>query len=506
MKLQKSILAALVGAAFGGPLYMAQHDQAIANADGATVRADINNALVALFSNSSGATEPSTRVAYQLWADTTSGLLKQRNAANSAWIVRGTLTESFIVARSSNTIIAAADFGKVFNCTSSFTQTLTAAATLGDGFVCHFRNNGTGTITIDPNSSETIDGATTIALKAGESATLFCTGTAWITVGRVRSQLGQTVFWMGHTLPDNALVCDGTAYSRTTYAALAAELVKSATITMTIASPCVVTWTAHGFVNYMPVKFTTTGALPTGLTAGRTYYVQSVTTDTFRLAATPGGADINTSGSQSGTHTGICAPAGDGDGSTTFNVPNLVDRVPLGMGAATTAESFLAAAVTTGTDTITVLDNTARWVTGMAVVLTTSGVAPTGLTAGNTYYVIRTGAATIKLASSMQNASLGTAIDITAQGSGTHTLTHTRPVRGLGEDGGEDTHLQAGNEVGAHTHDITAQTQNAAAQAGGDRYAGVTQSTAGGAQANTVSVAMNNMPPFLGGRWIIYYA
>jgi hypothetical protein len=39
----------------------------------------------------SGATEPASKVAYMLWADTALGLLKQRNAANSAWVVLGPL-------------------------------------------------------------------------------------------------------------------------------------------------------------------------------------------------------------------------------------------------------------------------------------------------------------------------------------------------------------------------------------------------------------------------------
>ena len=73
---------------------MAQHDMNIANADGATFRADANNALAALVSNSSGATEPTTTFAYQWWADMTAGLLKIRNAANSAWITVGTLASA----------------------------------------------------------------------------------------------------------------------------------------------------------------------------------------------------------------------------------------------------------------------------------------------------------------------------------------------------------------------------------------------------------------------------
>ena len=75
---------------------MAQHDYVIANGTGAAVRSDLNNGLAAIVSNNSGATEPATMYAYQWWADTTTGLLKLRNSANSAWIslreLDGTLT------------------------------------------------------------------------------------------------------------------------------------------------------------------------------------------------------------------------------------------------------------------------------------------------------------------------------------------------------------------------------------------------------------------------------
>lgn len=79
--------------------------------------------------------------------------------------------------------------------------------------------------------------------------------------------------------------------------------VDAGTFTVTIASPAVVTKTAHGLENGMAVTLSTTGALPTGLTAGTVYYVRDRAADTFRLAATSGGAAINTTGSQSGAHT-----------------------------------------------------------------------------------------------------------------------------------------------------------------------------------------------------------
>jgi hypothetical protein len=66
---------------------MATHDYVIANASGAAVRADLNNALAAIVTNNSNATEPATTYAFQWWADTTAGQLKLRNAANDDWVV-----------------------------------------------------------------------------------------------------------------------------------------------------------------------------------------------------------------------------------------------------------------------------------------------------------------------------------------------------------------------------------------------------------------------------------
>lgn len=73
---------------------MAQHDYIIANQSGAAFRSDLNNGLAAIVSQNSGAAQPSTTYAYQWWADTTTGLLKLRNAANNAWITVGTLANA----------------------------------------------------------------------------------------------------------------------------------------------------------------------------------------------------------------------------------------------------------------------------------------------------------------------------------------------------------------------------------------------------------------------------
>jgi microcystin-dependent protein len=73
---------------------MAQADQQIQNATGSDVRADLNNNFDALFSNNSGAAEPSVTTAFMWWADTNNDQLKIRNAADSAFITVGTLSET----------------------------------------------------------------------------------------------------------------------------------------------------------------------------------------------------------------------------------------------------------------------------------------------------------------------------------------------------------------------------------------------------------------------------
>jgi hypothetical protein len=65
---------------------MAQHDYNLANQSGLAFRQDLNNALAAIVSQNSGASEPSTTYAYQRWADITAGVMKMRNGANNAWI------------------------------------------------------------------------------------------------------------------------------------------------------------------------------------------------------------------------------------------------------------------------------------------------------------------------------------------------------------------------------------------------------------------------------------
>lgn len=136
---------------------------------------------------------------------------------------------------------------------------------------------------------------------------------------------------MSNIIPEGFLLCDGSAINRNTYSSLFA-LSPSTTsiITMTIASPCVVTWSNHGLATGQSIQFSTTGALPTFSTVQTVYFVRVINTNTFNLYDTLSNAmntgattgRINTTGTQSGTHTGLVYYWGNGNGTTTFNIPD----------------------------------------------------------------------------------------------------------------------------------------------------------------------------------------
>lgn len=90
------------------------------------------------------------------------------------------------------------------------------------------------------------------------------------------------------------------------------------TFTVTIASPAVLTFAAYTPADNTVIILSTTGALPTGLSAGVSYYVVGASGNTCNLAPIlpngSAGAVINTTGTQSGTHSAqlVASPTGWG--------------------------------------------------------------------------------------------------------------------------------------------------------------------------------------------------
>jgi microcystin-dependent protein len=140
-----------------------------------------------------------------------------------------------------------------------------------------------------------------------------------------------------NSAPSGWLAANGAAVSRTTYSGLFQALVTSSgftsqTVTFTAATAGVFTKTAHGFVGGERLRISTTGTLPPGLNTTTDYFVEVITTNTFYLL-TAAGARVNTTGTGvSGVHSYTQSWHGLGDGSTTFNLPDLRGYFVRGVG------------------------------------------------------------------------------------------------------------------------------------------------------------------------------
>ena len=120
----------------------------------------------------------------QMLAVGTSGqFLQSQGSAAPTWVTTVATATIPRSTRTSNTILASADASTLVAITSgTFTQTFTAAATLGSGWFCYIQNLGTGDITLDPNGSETIDGLTSYIMYPNEVRLVQCDGTSFNTI------------------------------------------------------------------------------------------------------------------------------------------------------------------------------------------------------------------------------------------------------------------------------------------------------------------------------------
>ena len=165
------------------------------------------------------------------------------------------------------------------------------------------------TLTISANGTNTFlqvtHGGQGVSVRGNGTDILLVTRLSGLTVGSLTPRLGFTASDIN--APDAFLSRRAAANLRLGAADVGAT---TATVTITIAAPGVVTWSSHSLSTGTPVVFTTTGALPTGIVSGTTYYAVVVTDSTFQLASSVANAIaatptvITTSGTQSGTHTG----------------------------------------------------------------------------------------------------------------------------------------------------------------------------------------------------------
>jgi len=176
------------------------HDYDIANAVGATFRADLNTCLGDIQSLNSGSSDPSTTVAYKLWADTANNLLKIRNASNNGWLTLGDLTD-------------ANNLGLATKASPTFSGTVTSA---GDLVL-----TGTGSLQLPSGTTAQRPTPATGDIRFNTSLTQFegYNGSGW---GEIANGVpaGSVFTFATTTVPSGYLECNGAAVSRSTYASL----------------------------------------------------------------------------------------------------------------------------------------------------------------------------------------------------------------------------------------------------------------------------------------------
>jgi hypothetical protein len=183
---------------------MAQHDMNIANQGFPATRADLNNALQALASNSSGTSAPSTTFANQWWYDTTNNKLYIRNEANNAWIQVAVLDQTNNEWQITTGQISAADGdGLVFKTDDGNTRiTLSDGGdvTFADGTDVITASAGTDNIRIGEGAGDSIASGGDNNVVIGKDA-----GTA-ITTGDLNTALGSSALKTISTHSNNVAI------------------------------------------------------------------------------------------------------------------------------------------------------------------------------------------------------------------------------------------------------------------------------------------------------------
>jgi hypothetical protein len=179
-----------------------QHDYNIANQTFPATRTDINNALASILGLNAGTSAPSTTAPGLLWYDTTNGLVKQRNAADSGWLTLYAIGSQGFVSQNGSSIYAA-DAGS----NDTYAITLSPApSSYVVGMVVHFlantTNTGAATLNVNSLGAVTIKKAKDVDLadgdiKAGQQVSVIYDGSNWQLLS-MPSTVGGNVFPKGY--------------------------------------------------------------------------------------------------------------------------------------------------------------------------------------------------------------------------------------------------------------------------------------------------------------------
>lgn len=209
---------------------------------------------------------------------------------------------SSVVTTATNLAITSTHQNALVRCTAALTLSLLSATTADQGFYFLVTNASSGNVTIDPDASETIDGAATFTIYPGDSAIIICNGSAWFSA---------------FSIPAAGITTDS--------------------ISTTGASGVVVKNSAGATVATLGASAGTVAA-----------FAGNVTSNGEILQAAPTGSIMMFAGSSAPTNWLLCygqavsrttyanlyavvgTTYGSGDGSTTFNLPDMRGRTGVG--------------------------------------------------------------------------------------------------------------------------------------------------------------------------------
>lgn len=163
---------------------MSQNDFSIANQTFPQTRADINAALQALASLSSGTTEPSATYPNQIWIDETNHVIKRRDESNSQWIIVDTSDAARVVSKTSDFDIEVNDIDKIFlvdTTSGNVTANLPDASAVEQHWSCVVLHAiAANNLILDGDGSQTINGQTTYtSTRQYEALAVVSDGSNW---------------------------------------------------------------------------------------------------------------------------------------------------------------------------------------------------------------------------------------------------------------------------------------------------------------------------------------
>jgi hypothetical protein len=198
------------------------------------------------------------------------------------------------------------------------------------------------------------------------------------------------------------------------------------TCTISIASPALITATAHGQLAGYIVRFASTGTLPVGLTAGVKYYIldSGLTTNTFRVSLTKNGTAVTTTAPGSGTLS--FTPAGLARTTLRENY-DYVELTPWSPNEFR-GSTFTVTMPSPSTGTLFTTVGSHGFSAGNVIAFDTTGSLPTGVANTRNYFVIASGLSATQFRISATPG--GTAVDTSGSQTGTHTVGKIKGVVG----------------------------------------------------------------------------